>query len=337
VNHSRNVWLPATISDDVARIDLIDASGTVLASATEAPWSFTRDLPAGSAGHISLMLRVYDKVGNKTTYQPNYAVDNQGPNVKVDWPYSDIPGVVAGGSAYYPYASAQDTAKVDHIEWWSAGALVRTGPSLVYDYGRTSRTVAFEVRAWDKLGNESITPVTVRIDATGPTITSLSPAPGAFVRGTYYHSYVKASDPSGIGWMTLNGAGIDTTPNSAVAVGKDGTRVWTWVVYDSFGNPSTARRTITVDNTKPSLKLTSAPKSGAKVKGTVPVKASASDHNGISRVELLINGKIVAKDTTPGYAFSINTKKYGKTFKVQIRAYDKAGNSSTTPTRTWHR
>jgi hypothetical protein len=338
VVHGTSVTVtPASLSGDVARIDLIDASSTVLASATEAPWSFTRNLPAGVVGNISLLLRVYDNAGNKTTYQPTYAIDNQGPKVTVDWPYGSMTGVIPGGSTFNPYVSARDTAGVDRVEWWSAGALVSTGTSLVHDFGRTSRTVAFEVRAWDRLGNESITPVTVRVDATGPTITSLSPMPGAFVRGTYYHSTVKASDPSGIGWMTLNGAGIDATPNSAVAVGKDGTRVWTWVVYDSFGNPSTARRTVTVDNTKPSLKVTSAPNSGANVKGTVTIKASASDHNGINRVELLINGKIAAKDTTSGYSFSINTKKYGKTIKVQLRAYDKAGNSYTTPTRTWHR
>ena len=329
---------PTSVSDDVARIDLIDASNTVLASATEAPWSLTRDLPAGVAESISLLLRVYDNAGNKRTYQLSYLVDNQGPKITVEWPYgTTFTGVVGGGSTTTPYVSAQDTARVDHVEWWSEGALVNTGTSLVYDWGKISRTVAFEVRAWDRLGNESSTPVTVRVDATGPTITSVTPAPGAFVRGTYYHSTVKASDPSGIGWGTLNGYGIDTTSNSVVPVGKDGTRVWTWIIYDSFGNPSTVKRTVTVDNTKPSLKVTSAPKSGAKVKGTVKVKASASDHNGINRVELLINGKVVATDTTFGYSFSINTKKYGKKFKVQLRAYDKAGNSSTTSTRTWHR
>jgi hypothetical protein len=325
---------PTSLSDDVARIDLIDTSGTVLASATEAPWSFTQDLPAGITAKISLLLRVYDLAGNKTTYQLSYSVDNRGPNVTINWPYGTITGAVPGGSASL-YAGAQDTAGVDHVEWWSDGALVTTGATLAYDFGMASRTLQFEVRAWDKLGNESITPVAVRVDTTGPTITSVTPAPGTFVRGTYYHSTVKASDPSGIGWTTLNGYGVDTT--SVVPVGKDGTRVWTWVVYDSFGNPSTFKRTVTVDNTKPSLKVTSAPANGAKVKGIVKVKASASDRNGINRVELLINGKVVATDTTSGYSFSINTTKYGKKLKVQLRAYDKAGNSSSTPTRTWHR
>jgi hypothetical protein len=94
---------------------------------------------------------------------------------------------------------------------------------------------------------------------------------------------------------------------------------------------------VIVDNTKPALTITSGPKNGAKVKGTVTVKASATDKNGISRVELLINGRLVAKDVKAGYSFAVNTKKYAKKIKIQLRAYDKAGNSRLTATRTWHR
>jgi hypothetical protein len=48
---------------------------------------------------------------------------------------------------------------------------------------------------------------------------------------------------------------------------------------------------------------------------------------------VLINGKDVAAP----YSFSVNTTKYGRSIKVQLRAYDKAGNVTTSATRTWHR
>jgi hypothetical protein len=73
------------------------------------------------------------------------------------------------------------------------------------------------------------------------------------------------------------------------------------------------------------------------VKGTVRLAATSSDRNGVTRLELLINGKIVARTGKASYSFAINTKKYGKTIKAQIRAYDRAGNATTTTTRTWHR
>jgi len=69
----------------------------------------------------------------------------------------------------------------------------------------------------------------------------------------------------------------------------------------------------------------------------VKLTVSATDRNGMKRVELLINGKVVAKDTRAAFTFSINPRKFGKKIKVKIRGYDKAGNVTTTSTRTWRR
>ena len=50
---------------------------------------------------------------------------------------------------------------------------------------------------------------------------------------------------------------------------------------------------------------------------------------GINRVEMLINGKVVATDRKAAYRLALNPKKYGKKFTVQLRAYDKAGTVTT--------
>ena len=63
----------------------------------------------------------------------------------------------------------------------------------------------------------------------------------------------------------------------------------------------------------------------------------ASDAGGIARVELIVNGKVVSRDTKSGYLLSVNTRKQKKTMKVRVRAYDKAGNVTWTTTRTWYR
>jgi archaellum component FlaF (FlaF/FlaG flagellin family) len=118
---------------------------------------------------------------------------------------------------------------------------------------------------------------------------------------------------------------------------RNGTVKAQWRVYDRAGNSAVYNRSLIADNAAPKVKITSGPKNGAKVKGTVTVKASASDASGINRVELLINGKVVAKDTTSGYSFKIKVSKYGKKIKVQLRAVDKVGNTATTTTRTWKR
>lgn len=61
------------------------------------------------------------------------------------------------------------------------------------------------------------------------------------------------------------------------------------------------------------------------------------DFGVVPRAELLINGKVVAKATKFPYKLTVNTRKQKKTMKVQIRAYDKAGNTTTTKIRAWYR
>jgi hypothetical protein len=45
----------------------------------------------------------------------------------------------------------------------------------------------------------------------------------------------------------------------------------------------------------------------------------------------------VKTDTTAGYTFGINPKKYGKKFTMRFRVYDRAGNVRYTPVRTYQR
>jgi hypothetical protein len=63
----------------------------------------------------------------------------------------------------------------------------------------------------------------------------------------------------------------------------------------------------------------------------------AADASGVARVELLVNGKVVARDHKAGYLLSLNASKQKKTVKIQVRAYDKLGNVKYTSTRTWYR
>jgi hypothetical protein len=69
----------------------------------------------------------------------------------------------------------------------------------------------------------------------------------------------------------------------------------------------------------------------------VKLTVSATDARGVGQVELLVNGKKVAADATTPYTFSVKTSRYGRKIKVQARAYDKAGNSTTSAARVWKR
>ncbi|MEU4559273.1 Ig-like domain-containing protein [Actinoplanes sp. NPDC023936] len=285
---------------------------------------------------VTVELRVWDKLGNVTVGRYPFKVDTQAPTLVSHSPaantrvrgttlqaslrVSDPSGVgwVMTDEGYGPVGTSPYTARF------------RLGPDGKHNLGWLVADV------W---GNERKIYQTVIVDNTGPSVGWLSPGNNALVRGSKIASSVKASDAAGVRSATLSGAKADTlAPYAAsIAAGKDGKKTLTWTVLDKLGNPTTVRRTVIVDNTKASLKVTKAPGNKAKVSGTVKMTASASDKNGVAKVQLLVNGKVVATDAKAAYTFAVNTKKYGKTIKIQLRAYDRAGNVTTTATRTWYR
>jgi subtilisin family serine protease len=234
-----------------------------------------------------------------------------------------VSGIAALVKSRYPGATV----------WSLQNSLTKTAKQTV----TTDFTAFGEVRAG--------TAVTT-VDTTAPKITGATPAQSAKFRGTVTVGATGVSDTGGAGMsygaLYADGkyVGRDTTTPYAVKYNSgrlNRTVKLQWKVYDRAGNSAVYNRSLIADNKVPTVKITSGPKNGAKVKGTVTLKASASDSSGIARVELLINGKVVAKDTTSGYSFKIKVSKYGKKIKVQVRSVDKAGNTATTSARTWKR
>lgn len=84
------------------------------------------------------------------------------------------------------------------------------------------------------------------------------------------------------------------------------------------------------DTTAP-LALLSAPAAGSTVSGAVPVTVNASDNVGVARVDLLVNGTVVATDTSAPFAFSWDSTGVanGKASLAAV-AYDAAGNAGNT-------
>lgn len=164
------------------------------------------------------------------------------------------------------------------------------------------------------------------------------------MRGTFTGTLSDVSDLSGVAkaelWANGKYVGVDKTEPYALAVktgSYTGKLTLVWKATDRWGQTQTLpQRSVTVDNMSPNVSITKAPKHKAKIKGTVKIYVKASDAAGVTRVELLVNGKVVAKDTTSGYVLGLNTSKQKKTMKVQVRAYDRVGNVKYTSTRIWY-
>jgi glucose/arabinose dehydrogenase len=85
------------------------------------------------------------------------------------------------------------------------------------------------------------------------------------------------------------------------------------------------------DNIPPAVSITS-PADGALVtrKSVVTIAATASDNVGVTRVEFLVNGALQCTDTSAPYSCNWRVPSApNKTFQLQARAFDLAGNSAT--------
>lgn len=85
----------------------------------------------------------------------------------------------------------------------------------------------------------------------------------------------------------------------------------------------------TTDTQAPTVSLAS-PSGGSTVSGLVSVGVNASDDTGVSRVDLLVNGAVVASDTSAPFAFSWDSTQVSNgSTTLSLRASDAAGNTAT--------
>jgi thermitase len=79
------------------------------------------------------------------------------------------------------------------------------------------------------------------------------------------------------------------------------------------------------DTQAPSVAISSP--TGGTVSGAVPINVSASDNIGVAHVDLLVNGIVVASDSTSPYAFSWDSTKVANgSVTLAAQAFDAAGN-----------
>ncbi|WP_436523866.1 S8 family serine peptidase [Actinoplanes sp. HUAS TT8] len=183
-------------------------------------------------------------------------------------------------------------------------------------------------------------------DTTAPTISRALPGQGTPVRGTVNITPDGLKDTgSGIRLVELevNGAFHSwsyTSPSFVPKLntaGLNGPITIRLKATDKAGNVGySGYRQLIADNSKPKLTVTSWPANKAKVSGTITIKATATDATtGIAKVVVYVNGKVVATDPTPGYVLGVNSAKQPKSFKLQVVAFDKAGNAAYSATRTY--
>jgi hypothetical protein len=324
---------------DLSAVQLDD--GPVVAVDGAGPWTTTVDLSRRPSGPQTFEVRLDYRDGGHAVVSRSVVVDN------------DLPVLREGSkqvlfnedTSFEPTIS--DTSDRVRVDLLVDGKVEESDPYSPYYlnfgvYGRRNGSHRLTLRATDPFGQTSELNRTVVVDTVGASVTGLTPAHKAYVRGTFTVKATKVSDANGVAWAELyvdgKYKGRDTTAPYSFKVTTKQASWYQWNVFDKAGNFVSIERHIFVDTQAPSIRKLKAPKNKARVHGKVSVTLQPDDDFGVvPRAELLINGKVVAKAKKFPYRLTVDTRKQKKTMKVQIRAYDKAGNTTTTKTRIWYR
>jgi hypothetical protein len=309
------------------------------------PWTTTVDVSNRPSGSQAFDVVLTYRSGGQARFEKFLVVDNDKPVIHDDEKQLDRT-LLNQDVTYTP--TITDTSDLVRLDLLIDGKVVDTSrPAAFYYvswnvYGRRNGSYRLTLRATDPFGQSSEISRTVVVDTTPPTVVGLTPAHKAHVRGTFSVAASRVSDTYGVSSVELyvDGRlwGRDTRAPYGFTVKTRNASWYQWNALDKAGNMTSIERHIVVDTQAPRISHIKAPGNKARVRGKVTVTLYADDDFGlVRRVELLVNGKVVAKASAFPYRMTVDTGKQKKTMRVQIRAYDQAGNAQTTPTRTWYR
>jgi hypothetical protein len=179
-------------------------------------------------------------------------------------------------------------------------------------------------------------------DTTAPEVTISSPAAGANLAGTVSLG-ADASDAVGVTGVELlvDGVVVATLSSPPWSFAWNSTDVANGShqvgarAFDAAGNQGHATPvsvTVTNDLTPPTTAITT-PGAGSVVAGTTLVTASASDDVGVTQVEFLLDGGVVATDTSAPYNWNWNTTTTPDgVHELRSRAFDASGKTTISAT-----
>jgi hypothetical protein len=170
-----------------------------------------------------------------------------------------------------------------------------------------------------------------------------SPSAGATVSGAIAVQ-ARAGDNVGIASVAvyLDGTPVATASSASISwswntlTATNGTHTLQAFATDTSGNTVNTQITVTVNNvtdtTTPSIVIT-APANGATVSRTLSVSVNTTDDVGVVRVELYVDGRLIATSTSAPFTNSWNPRKAANGVHTLLcKAYDAAGNMGTSQT-----
>ncbi|WP_051965070.1 glycoside hydrolase family 5 protein, partial [Deinococcus misasensis] len=222
----------------------------------------------------------------------------------------------ASGSTVNVTATASDTdGTVSKVDFYVDGVLKLSDTTAPYTYAATGLTAgahAIRAVATDNGGASSSVTRNITIQANAaPTLSVSTPTEGQnFATGTTVNVSATATDSDGVAKVEFFVDGVlkatsTLAPYSYAATGlTSGAHTVRVVATDTKGAASTVTRNITVGtvNTPPTLSVTSPTEGQSFAAGaSINMAATATDSDGVARVDFYIDGVLKLSDTTAPY------------------------------------
>lgn len=259
------------------------------------------------------------------------------------------------------YVGAADARGVDEAGLWIDGTLRTTDPYRPYVWDTSTEPVGLHTvttRATDtsgKTNDDGIQyQVTVFRDTQAPAITIQSPVAGSTLVDAVVFDATVTDDFRLAGWdLYIDGVHVSHFVWADQAIAQDiisldlnttahadGAHVITLAVWDTSDNRATASVEVIFQNSGSGIVPDVAihtPQAESTVAGIVPVQITASDDDGIARVELLVDGMSVGTRSKPPYNIMWDSALWPNgNHTLVARAYDTDDNVGfSTPVPVW--
>jgi hypothetical protein len=325
------VGLTAIAADsdgNIARVVFYHGA-TVLGEDTTAPFSFVwADVPAGS---YQLTARAYDNRGAERISAPVTSVlVNARPAVSVAVPSGSV-----GPATVDLSATASDAdGTVVRVAFYQGTTRLGEDVSSPYTFRMinvAAGTYAITARAYDNRGTETISaavPLVVAVNVR-PAVSILVP-PGPFTVPVTIALSADASDTDGQVTRVAFYQGVYRLHEDAAApfafqwaYAPAGTHQLTARAYDDRGGETiSAPVTVTIlpINVLPNVSI-SISASSLVAPGSFTINATASDSDGITKVEFYQGATYIGEDVTAPYSLPVTSVAAG-TYSITARAYD---------------
>jgi uncharacterized repeat protein (TIGR02543 family) len=287
------------------------AAGNSSALAGSGPWSWScAGLNGGGAANCSAGIDVTGPSLTVSTIAPGSTTNN--PTLNVSGTVAD-PSGVAG-------VTVNGAAVVVTNGGFSCALALINGSNLI------------TIVTTDSLGNSTTDTRTVILDTAAPLLTVSTPADnaktaqstvvasGSINEGSTVTVSVNGAAPQG---AALNGNSFSATVNLAV-----GMNTITLTATDLAGNATSAARTITYDNSAPSLAITNPSQDLATASNSLTVSGTVSDSLTAPTVTIDFNGQNFTPAIVAGAFSQQLTIPAEGSYRITATAVDEVGNSS---------